>query len=186
MMELKCVICGMNINDKNCNINSNAFSNKNSKEQIVYCPFCGVGKAFLEEKAEKLKNTMPLDAITLEVLDKAMKLETFNGDFYLEASKMAKNQAISNMFKDLSKIEYMHARVHKALGEFNTSPTLNKVNYAKYDSDELLLQIAKKREEHAISFYKKYYNSIASKEIRSIFDAFITVEAEHIELTSLK
>lgn len=44
---LRCPICGMIINDKNYNFNENAFLMKNTKNNILYCPFCGVDAAYL-------------------------------------------------------------------------------------------------------------------------------------------
>ncbi|KOA21372.1 rubrerythrin [Clostridium homopropionicum DSM 5847] len=184
MNGLKCVICGMNINDKNYNLNNYAFFNTNSKEEILYCPFCGAGKKYLiEEESIEIRNIL-LDEYTKKVLENAMKLETFNGDFYSEAAQMAKDERTSKIFRDLSKIEYMHARVHKSLGGFKESPKLIKVDYSKYNNDELLFKLAKQKEEHAVAFYNKYYSNVCSDYIREIFEALIEVEEEHIELTS--
>lgn len=184
---LKCLVCGMIINEKNYNINSYAFSHKNESENIVYCPFCGVGKVYLKDNGQVYKiESKNLDIKTLKILDNAMKLETFNGDFYMEISKLAKDEKLKNMFVDLSKIEYMHARVHKNLGGFKDSPKLNKLDYDKYDNDVALLEAAQRREEHAVAFYKKFYNDICNEKIKSVFDGLIKVEKEHIDLTSIK
>ena len=185
MKILKCEICGMNINDKNYDLNSYAFACENSKEEILYCPFCGVEKKYLIEEDNMKFKSIILDEYTKKVLENAMKLETFNGDFYSEAAKMAKNETTSKIFKDLSKIEYMHASVHKSLGYFLESPKLIKVDYSKYNDDDLLFKLAKQKEEHAIAFYNKYYANVRSDLIREIFNAFISVEKQHIELTSI-
>lgn len=184
MQELKCIICGMKINDNNYSFNLNGFLNKNGMEDIKFCPFCGVEKEFLMKDGQVFSIKEELDFQTLSVLDKAMKLETFNGDFYAEAAKLAKNENIKNMFNDLSKIEYMHARVHKNLGGFADNPILNKLDYSKYNNDTILLAMAKQREEHAISFYEKNYKQVSNRLIQRIFEALSKVEKEHIELTT--
>ena len=39
---MKCLICGMNININNFNINNEGLLEENEREHIKYCPFCGV------------------------------------------------------------------------------------------------------------------------------------------------
>lgn len=184
---LKCLICGMIINEKNYNINSYAFSHKNESENILHCPFCGVGRVYLDSNGQVYNiENKDLDIKILKILDNAMKLETFNGDFYMAISKLAKDEKLKNMFIDLSKIEYMHARVHKNLGGFKEAPKLNKLNYNKYNNDNALLEAAQKREKHAVAFYERFYNHIYNEKIKSVFDGLIKVEKEHIDLTSIK
>lgn len=181
-----CIICGMTINDKNYNFNNNAFEEKNTLNDIKYCPFCGVGKDYIynEEKAQVLnKKIEGLDKDILKIIDHACKLEVFNGEFYKQASILASDSKIKEMFKDLSNIELMHAKVHKAIAGLKELPKLREMDYSKYDSDELLLQMANKREQHAVQYYSKYYEAITLPEIRKVFDAFTTVEKEHINLT---
>ena len=185
MKQLRCVICGMDINNNNYNLNSNGFLNKNSVENIEHCPFCGVDKEFFIEAGQVFCIAQELDIKTLSILEKAMKLETFNGDFYAEAAKLAKAENIKNMFKDLSKIEYMHARIHKTIGGFKENPILNKLDYSKYNSDIMLLEMAKQREEHAISFYEKNYSQVSSNMIQKVFEGLTKVEQEHVELTNI-
>lgn len=184
MKKLKCKICGMEIKDSNYSTNSNAFFIKNSKENIEYCPFCGVESSCFVEYSDIYEKQDIKDSKTLDILEKAMKLETFNGDFYKEAAKLAKDEKIQAVFSDLSRIEYMHANVHKTLGDFKERPVLNKLNYSN-NNDLMLLEIAKQREEHAISFYNKNYQYVSSNEVRQIFKELTKVEQQHIQLTSI-
>ena len=56
-----------------------------------------------------------------------MKLEVFNGDFfYRQASLLARDINLKEMFKALSNIEYMHARIHKSLIGIEKLPNLEK------------------------------------------------------------
>jgi rubrerythrin len=180
---LKCRICGAEINEKNYNFNEEAFTNRNSKENIIYCPFCGVGKEYLSEDGEIINvESSLLDKNTLKVLDHAVKLELFNGDFYSTAAGMARSDKVKKTFQALAKIEVFHSRIHQKLGGFKKIPNLNKVNYDKYNSDNALLELAKQKEEHAISYYNKYKNEVNNDNLFKIFEALAEVEKEHIIL----
>ncbi|WP_346928819.1 ferritin family protein [Clostridium sp.] len=181
---MKCKICGMNINEKNYDFNSFAFLNINSIDNIVYCPFCGVSSIYLSNSDKVIEvDSKNLDENTLKILDHAVKLEIFNGEFYKEAAKTAKSEKISKAFQALSKIEIFHSKVHMGLGGFTKTPTLSKINYDKYDSDEALLKLAKEREEHAVYYYERYKNEVCDENVKKVFEALIEVEKDHIDLT---
>ena len=112
-----------------------------------------------------------------------MKLEVFNGEFYEEASKLAKCENNKKMFKDLSNIEFMHAKVHKRLGGFKKLPKLRKPDYKRLESDEVLLEEANKLEKHAIHFYDKYSKEVDSSIVKEVFNALSEVEKQHIIIT---
>jgi rubrerythrin len=186
MKDLRCSICGMIINEKNYNINSAAIINKNNKNSFRTCPFCGVGSDYLKlEGDQSFKYLGEIDSITLRVLDHAMKLEVFNSEFYKEASILAVEQSTKELFMALSKIEFMHARIHQTLGGFDKLPVLQKIDYSRFSSDNELLEAAKKREEHAVSYYSKYINEVCDDKIKFIFLSLSEVEKEHIELASI-
>ncbi|OCA96504.1 metal-iron-binding protein [Clostridium beijerinckii] len=173
----------MEINERNYNFNELAFTNKNSKDDIIYCPFCGAGKKYLGESDEIIKvESNLLNENTLKILDHAVKLELFNGDFYSTAATMAKNGEVKKVFKALANIEKFHSRLHQKLGGFTETPNLNKVNYDKYSSDSALLELAKQKEEHAVSYYERYKNEVNSEDLFQIFEALADVEKEHIIL----
>ena len=118
----------------------------------------------------------------LKILDHAVKLELFNGNFYNTAAKMSKSDEVKKVFEALSKIEIVHSKVHQKLGGFTKVPSLNKVNYDRYDSDKALLELAKQKEEHAVAFYEKYKNEVKDNKLFEIFEALVDVEREHIIL----
>ncbi len=185
MEKIVCVICDMEINEKNYNFNKEAFINSNTKEKIMFCPFCGAPMKYLVEHGEEIKyDRSKLDENALKIIDHAVKLEVFNGDFYKKASLMAKDENVKKMFKALSSIEYMHARIHKKIGNFKEMPVLRDMDYSKYDSDEALLSAACKREKHAVEYYEKYSGEIYEENIIKIFKVLSGVEEEHIELTN--
>ncbi|OFI05594.1 rubrerythrin [Clostridium acetireducens DSM 10703] len=187
MKKLVCLICGMEINEKNYNFNNLAFIQCNTKDDIKYCPFCGVGKEYLigeNEYSDNYFKNLKLDNNTLKILDHAMKLEVFNGDFYKKASVLAKDEKIKKMFQDLSRVEFLHARVHKNLGNFKELPKLKEIDYKKYKEDKVLLDLACKREKHAVEYYKKYGNEVSDDKIKNVFCALADVERIHIKLTN--
>lgn len=181
MSELRCMICGMKVNKNNYMINDNSFTEKNKEDSIIYCPFCGVGSRYLSAKDEEYK-VKSLNEEIIKILDNAMKLEVFNGEFYREASKLAVSEEVKKLFKDLSSIEFFHARVHMRIGGFDTLPSLHKPDYGKHNTDELLLLEASKREKHAVHFYERYKNKISDKRLQEILDALSEVEKQHIAI----
>lgn len=185
MSELRCLICGMRIKSNSYDFNSYSFMEKNEKGRIINCPFCGVGKIYLdnEKKIYEVDN-LNLDKESLKILDHAMKLEVFNGEFYEEASKLANDEEVKQTFKDLMNIELMHARIHKRLGGFESLPKLHRPDYSKYNTDRLLLEQAHKREEHAILFYKAKSDMVSNNIIKEVFSALSDVEKQHMIITS--
>lgn len=180
---MKCKICGMEINEKNYNYNELAFTNKNSINNIIYCPFCGVSERYLSENDEVITvESSLLSENALKILDHAVKLELFNGNFYNTAAGMAKSQEVKELFEALAKIEILHSKIHQKLGRFTKAPSLNKVNYDRYDSDKALLELAKQKEEHAVGYYEKYKSEVNNEKLFEIFDALADVEREHIVL----
>jgi rubrerythrin len=173
----------MEINEKNFNFNELAFNNKNSIDNIIYCPFCGVGKKYLSEDDEIITvGSNLLDENALKILDHAVKLELFNGDFYNTAAIMSKSDKVRKTFEALARIEIFHSKIHQRLGGFMKAPNLSKVNYDKYNSDNALLELARQKEEHAVYYYEKYKNQVNDDNLFKIFEALADVEKEHIIL----
>ncbi|GAA0179202.1 ferritin family protein [Clostridium sediminicola] len=183
MEKLYCKICGLEINEKNYYLNENSMIDKNKNSDIKYCPFCGVDSKYLGSKEEIFKIDETLDEGTIKIFEKAMKLEVFNCEFYKEAASMAKRTEIKNKFSDLSRIEFMHARIHQKLGGFDKLPVLKKIDYEKYNDESILLEQANIRERHAVEFYNKNILKINSSNIKLIFKALSQVEADHIAIT---
>lgn len=186
MKNLVCEICGMNLNNKNYDLNKDAFLFENNSEYIKYCPFCGAGEIYIGENFEAIKvKKESLDNITLNILDHAVKLEIFNGDFYSEAAKLCIEDKNKKIFKALSNIEYMHAKIHQKLAGYKKLPTISKLDYSKYNgNDDILFEMAEKREIHAVQYYKKYGNVVKDEQINKIFKALSQVEQDHIVITA--
>lgn len=180
-----CLICGMKVTSRSFDFNKYSFIEKNTEQEIINCPFCGVSKVYLDNQKNvyNVEKSL-LDKQTIKILDNAMKLEVFNGEFYEEASKLAKSESLKKMFKDLSNIEFMHAKVHKRLGGFSELPKLHKPDYTRHNTDKLLLEEANKREEHAVLFYMRNMSKVSSEIVKKVFKALSEVEKQHIDLTN--
>lgn len=172
----------MKINQNNYSLNASTLIKKNTEDDIKNCPFCGVDHTFLINQDTVISffpDNNDLTPVELKVLDHAVKLELFNGEFYETACQQSKNSALSYLFKDLSRIEFMHAKIHKQLGGFDVLPTLHKPDYSRLDSDILLLDEVAKREQHAITFYKKKSKMVTHPMIKKVFKALSEVEKQH-------
>lgn len=187
MKKLFCTICGIEINEKNYKLNKEAFPYENEMESIKFCPICGAPIKYIGEERYVYKlDKKELDEITFKILDHAVKLEVFNGDFYKKASQLANNKDIAKLFKALANIEYAHAIVHKNLAGIEEMPKLREMNYDKYNDDNILLEMAEKREKHAVAYYEKYGEEVNSKILNIVFEALKNVEVDHINIISEK
>lgn len=184
MINMKCLVCSKYVNENNYNFNNEAFISKNKKDKIIYCPFCGASSIYFSEENEVYNvKSSELDENTLKIIDHAVKLEIFNGDFYLKAAELCKSDNLKAMFKALSNVEYEHAKVHMRLGGFNEKPVLRNMDYSNYDTDDKLLKAASMREEHAVKYYDKYSKEVNSEVLSKVFKILCDVEKMHIQLT---
>lgn len=184
MINMKCLVCGKYVNKNNYYFNNEAFISKNEKDKIIYCPFCGASSIYLSESNEIYNvNPSELKESTLKIIDHAVKLELFNGDFYLKAAKMCNSDKLKVMFKGLSNVEYEHANIHMRLGGFNEKPLLSNMEYSRYDTDDKLLKAASMREEHAVKYYNKYSKEVDNEILSKVFKVLCDVEKMHIQLT---
>ena len=163
----RCIICG------------DAYIGDEKPKQ---CPFCGahakyiiLAKAWVEPVVGKLNET------DKENVEKALKLEIDNAQFYFCASKNAKDVEGKAMFKRLGKVEKEHANVWcKILGiplpEIKSAETCPE-NY----QDELKESHA--REERAINFYKQAASQAKNNRVKQIFEAVIEAEQDHLALS---
>ena len=186
---MKCLICGMDININNFNINNGGLLEENEREDFKYCPFCGVSSKYLRREGEIFSDSemykVPaesLDDNTSVILDHAMKLEIFNSEFYKSAVKLSHNVQVKETFEALSKIEHMHAVVHQKLGGFKALPTLVHIDYSKYKNDKSLLELAEAREIHAATFYEKNGKKVNNPIIKEVFFALFQVEQDHMQI----
>ncbi|MGH4118714.1 ferritin-like domain-containing protein [Clostridium sp.] len=180
---MRCLICGMDINIKNFNINNKGLLEDNKSKCIKYCPFCGVNAKYIVESEELFEAPCEcLDPSNLVILDHAMKLEIFNSDFYKSAALLASSIEIKETFEALSTIERMHAIVHMKLGGFKELPKLVSIDYSKHKTDQSLMNLAEDREIHASRFYEKNIKKIVNPNVKQVFIALSEVERDHIKI----
>lgn len=186
---MKCLICGMEINKNNFNINNQGLLENNESEIIKYCPFCGVSSKYIKTESQSndeneiyKTNAGGLDSNTLVILDHAMKLEIFNSDFYKAAAILAHSQEIKETFDALSKIERVHALIHMKLGGFKELPKLVHIDYSKHKTDKSLMKLAEDREVHAVKFYEKNSKQIVDTIVKEVLVALSQVEKDHIQI----
>lgn len=180
-----CKVCAMAINHKNYGVNEAGLPEKNEAEEILYCPFCGAGREYFTEDKKEIYSIgsgglSPEDNI---LLDHAAKLEIFNGDFYEEAVKRSQSPEVKEMFAALSKIEYIHARIHLRLLGKKEKPELKKMSYERLKTDKDFIKEANEREKHAVAFYKKSMKNTENNIIKKVMEALMKIEGDHIDMT---
>ena len=187
MIIHKCYICGMDIHTKSIGLNASTMLEKNSTNALLNCPFCGVSNQFftvLDDDLEGLVMELSLEAKS--IIEKAVKLEVFNSTFYEEASERVDCKILSVTFKELSKIELMHARIHMRLISMDKPPVLHKPDYSNRETDYAFIKEAEAREKHAITFYTKNVENINIEKVKKVFEALRKVESEHNSIMSTK
>lgn len=178
----------MEINEKNYSVNKESFLEKNSIGEFKYCPFCGAPISYAVPKEEFTKQSFEkseLDKNTLTILDHAAKLEVFNSDYYLKASKLAKDEKLRDMFRALSNIELTHAKIHMNLAGIQKLPVLRNMDYSRLGSDDILLKTASEREKHAVLYYEKYVDSVNLESVKKVINVLSEIESQHITLTEI-
>ncbi len=185
MKKVFCKVCGMAINEKNFAMNNNAIPQGNSEQHYEYCPFCGAHRIYFCDSSEEIFTTdsEKLTIKELEILDHAAKLEFFNGDFYMEASRRAEKDENKLLFRELANIEYIHGKVHMKLAGITKKPELKKIDYGRLKNDEEFIKEANTREKHAVSFYNKGIVNSQDEIVKEVLRAFMEIEKDHIFMT---
>jgi rubrerythrin len=88
------------------------------------------------------------------------------------------------VFKILQKVEMEHASVWRKILK------LDKVEFPKYDKCAAEykpnLEESHSREDRAIEFYRKAANEAKNGRVKEIFEAFIEVETDHLQLSKIR
>ena len=149
------------------------------------CPFCG---AYEENIVEIDKFDAMFDVELTDkdraFVEKALKVEIGNAEFYACASEKVSEEEGKQLFKCLKKIEAEHASIWKKILK------LDKVDIGKLDgcsSDyKANLQESHNREEKAIEFYKKAAAECDNSRIKELFEALVLVEEDHLKLSGVR
>ncbi len=151
------------------------------------CPFCGALKKYMV-KAKNYDDSkawdVQLNDNEKKDIEKALELEISNTVFYKCASNKVPEPEGQKLFKILSKVENEHASVWKKILK------LNKVDFPKYDECATQykpnLEESHAREERAIKFYKQAAKDAKNVRVKQIFQAFVEVETDHLNLSEAR
>jgi rubrerythrin len=154
-------------------------------EKPSSCPFCGAHKRFLVlGKNWKDTNDVELTDISKKNLVLTLDLEISNSKFYKCVSKKTKGMELQGIFKGLSKVEAEHAdTVSKILKV--PKPRLGE-SLVCSDSDMENIVETYKRENRAVTLYKKFLREATEPRVKQLFKALIEIENDHLSLSKQK
>jgi len=148
------------------------------------CPFCGAYDKYLVDSKEYDDTgdwDVELNEIDKANVEKALGVEVSNALFYKCSAKKVKEIDGKKLFKILAKVESEHAAVWKKILK------LDKIKWEPaetcekdYETD---LKDSHAREERAIKFYGQAASDAKNHRIKEIFQAFVEVETDHLQLS---
>jgi rubrerythrin len=145
------------------------------------CPFCGAHQKYIKEAKETEANfDVELNEKDKANAEKALKLEVSNSRFYFCAAKKTDEEEGKLLFKALGKIESEHASVWRKILKLNSMPQSNDDCHT---SNKENLEESHARETKAIGFYKQAAAESENERVKQIFEAFVEVETDHLQLS---
>lgn len=151
------------------------------------CPFCGAYENYLTESTEyddSGKWALDLNETDKANVEYALKIEISNELFYKCASKTVKELDGQKLFKILSKVEGEHASVWKKILDLDkVDKSVKEECFVEYTKD---LEDAHRRETRAIKFYKEAAEKAESERVKEVFEAFVEVETDHLNLSDAR
>ncbi len=150
-------------------------------EAPANCPFCGAKRKYMKEfKDAKVNFDVELNEKDRGNAEKALEVEVSNTAFYFCAAKKVKELEGQKLFKALGKVEAEHASVWKKILKLGEMPPGNDSCSEGYRED---LEDSHARETRAITFYKQAAAESENERVKQIFEAFVEVETDHLELS---
>ena len=150
-------------------------------EPPANCPFCGAKRAYIKDvKEAKVNFDVELNETDKANVEHALNVEVSNVAFYSCASKKTDDAEGKLLFKALGKVEAEHASVWKKILKLDSVPTGDDLCH---ESNRENLEDSHKRETRAIEFYKKAADEADNDRVKEIFEAFVDVETDHLELS---
>lgn len=145
------------------------------------CPFCGVKKKYIKEfKDAKVNFDVELNENDRANAERALEVEVSNSTFYFCAAGKVKEEEGQKLFKALGKVEAEHASVWKKILKLEEIPKGTDGCSEDYVDD---LKDSNARETKAIEFYKKAAEEAGDSRVKQIFEAFVEVEEDHLQLS---
>lgn len=145
------------------------------------CPFCGAHRKYIREARDAEVNfDVSLTGQDRENAEHALQVEVSNSTFYFCAAEKTDDAEGKLLFKALGKIEAEHASVWKKILGLKAVPQGNETCHTGNRDN---LKESHARETRAIEFYKKAAGEAENTRVKQIFEAFVDVEMDHLELS---
>lgn len=145
------------------------------------CPFCGAHKKYIREAKDLEVNfDVSLSEGDRKNAERALQVEVSNSAFYFCAAEKTDDAEGRLLFKALGKVEAEHASVWKKILKLEGVPKGDeKCQAGNWEN----LKESHARETRAIEFYKQAAGEAESHRVKQIFEAFVEVEMDHLELS---
>ena len=150
-------------------------------EPPTSCPFCGAYRKYIKEaKQAKVNFDVELNEKDKANAERALQVEVSNATFYFCAAKRTDDEEGKLLFKALGKVEAEHASVWKKILKLDSIP---EGNDTCHESNKENLEESHARETRAIEFYKRAAEESENERVKRIFEAFVEVEEDHLQLS---
>ncbi len=150
-------------------------------ESPTNCPFCGAKEKFIKKfKDAEVNFDVELNEKDKANAEYALEVEISNTAFYFCAAEKVSEEEGKKLFKALGKVEAEHASVWKKILKLDSIQKGEDQCSTDYKED---LEDSHKRETKAIEFYKKAAAESENQRVKEIFEAFVEVETDHLELS---
>ncbi len=148
------------------------------------CPFCGAHQQYIKEFKDAEANfDVELNEKDRKNVEHALEVEISNAAFYFCAANKTDNLEGKKLFKALGKVEAEHASVWKKILKLDKTPEGNETCHVLNREN---LQDSHNREDRAIEFYRQAANESENPRVKQIFNAFVEVETDHLDLSETR
>ena len=145
------------------------------------CPFCGAHQPYIKTFEDaKVNFDVELNETDRQNVERALEVAVSNATFYFCAAKKTESPEGKKLFKILGKVEKEHASVWKKILKLKKIPEGDENCWVDYSQN---LQDSHSRETRAIEFYKYAADVAESPRVKEIFESFVEVETDHLELS---
>ena len=150
-------------------------------EAPANCPFCGAKRKDIKEfKDAEVNFDVELNERDKANAEHALRVEVSNSAFYFCAAKKTDDDEGKLLFKALGKVEAEHASVWRKILKLDSVPEANDECHA---SNKENLEDSHARETRAIEFYRKAAAESENERVKQLFEAFVEVETDHLQLS---
>lgn len=150
-------------------------------EAPANCPFCGAKRKYIKEfKDAEVNFDVELNEKDKANAEHALQVEISNAAFYFCAAEKTDDEEGKKLFKALGKVEAEHATVWQKILKLSE---IKRGNDACFTANKENLEESHKRETRAIEFYKKAAGESENQRVKEIFEVFVEVETDHLQLS---